>query len=262
MKENPMHSASAKTRPAGRQVDLFAPRGTHPPAASALRLTALGNAGFLVDAGTKAVFLDPFIQASPDAQRLGEASVGEGSSILITHDHWDHLNVRAVTEAAGRGATILGPEPAIRALSRQVPKHALVQLEPDDIGACAVADIPGGRVTAFRSRHGQAHNSYLLELGGFRVFDDGDNEHTECLGRSALQDLDALILCPWQGSGWVDFIAGTRPRHWFLMHMTEEEFRAHDGGKFLPDLCDHVPMEAVALRPGESFDIAGRTAAP
>ena len=232
------------------------PSAAMPP----IRITALGNAGFLLADGTTDLFLDPFVQMDPGSQPLGTASVRENSVILITHDHWDHLNMRAVIEAAHRGAVVLGPEPAIAKLSRQVPQRSLIQLEPDDVGARVAADVAGARVTAFRTRHGQAHNSYLVELAGFRLFDDADNEHTECIDRSALQNLDALILCPWQGSGWVDFIEGIRPRHWLLMHMTEEEFVEHERGKFLSDLCDHIPMDPAALRPGRSIEIARRPA--
>ena len=256
-----MASVDGHTPRKSSQANLFLSPGKPGPAAALLRVTALGNAGFLLSSGTTTLFLDPFIQASHGSQPIGEGLLAKDSSILITHDHWDHLNVRAVIEAAGRGALVVAPEPAIRTLSRQVAKRSLIQLEPDNVGVRATAEVPGARITAFRTRHGQAHNSYLVEMNGFRVFDDGDNEHAECLDRSALQNLDALILCPWQGSGWADFIEGTRPRHWLLMHMTEEEFVEHERGKFLSDLCDHIPMDPVALRPGRSIEIARRPAA-
>ncbi|MDI6774800.1 MAG: MBL fold metallo-hydrolase [Verrucomicrobiota bacterium] len=228
---------------------------------ASLRVTALGNAGFLIVSRSASILLDPFIQLVPGVQPLGAAAVGKNSSILVTHDHCDHLNVRAVIEAASCGAVVLGPEPAVRALSRHVPSRSLIQLDPDDVGGRADADVVGARVTAFRTSHSRAHNSYLVELDGFRVFDDGDNEHTNCLDRSAIRELDALFLCPWQGSGWVDFIEGIKPRHWFLMHMTEVEFAEHDRGRFLPELCDHIPMNPVALRPGALFTIARGQAA-
>jgi len=218
-----------------------------------IRLTALGNAGFLVTTGEYHIFFDPFIQITPGVPPLGAAAVDEKSSIVITHDHWDHFNVRAVLEAISRGAVVAGPDPVIRQLSRQAPPRALIRLEPDDVGGRVEADLPGGRVTAFRTRHGQAHNSYLLEAQGIRIFDDGDNEHTENVERNAVQNLDALLLCPWQGSRWVEFIEAVRPRRWFLMHLTDQEIEDHERGRFLPGLCARIPMDAVAPRPGRSF---------
>ena len=224
------------------------------------RISALGNAGFLVSHGLVNILFDPFFQDVPGIERPANPALMKNAVILITHDHWDHLNVRAVIEAAAAGAVVLAPEPAIQKLGRRVPAEALIRMEPDDLGARTTTNVAGVNVTAFRTRHGQAHNSYLVETGSFRIFDDGDNEHTDCLDPSALQGLDALMLCPWQGSQWVEFIEKLAPRHWFLMHMTEEELDDHEHGRFLPDLCDRVPMDPIALRPGRSFVIRGRNA--
>jgi len=110
-------------------------------------------------------------------------------------------------------------------------------------------------VTAFRTFHAMGHNSYLVETPGFRFFHDGDNEDTRRIDASALGRLDALLIGPWQGSGWVEFIEKLSPARWFLMHLSEEELDQHEAGAFLPDLCGHVPLpdRLVVLRPGQSF---------
>jgi hypothetical protein len=109
-------------------------------------------------------------------------------------------------------------------------------------------------VTAFRTYHGRGHNSYLVRAGGFAFFHDGDNEDTRPLDTAALAPVDALLLCPWQGSGWPEFVERLSPRRWFLIHMTQEEIAQHRAGRFLPDLCDRVPLpdRIVALAPGEA----------
>ncbi len=233
-------------------------RSTPPPGNVLARVTALGNAGFRLACPSVTFFLDPFVPGVSARNLPTPGDTGPTSVILVTHDHWDHLNVRAVLEAVAQGAVVIGPEPVIRILRRQASPERLLPLEPDEIGTQVSIDVLGARITAFRTSHGSAHNSYRVEVGAFRFFDDGDNESTSRLCSADLRGLDALFLCPWQGSGWAHFIEAIRPRYWFLIHLTDEEIRTHERGRFLPELSDHIPMEALALRPGASYDIAER----
>ena len=225
-------------------------------------ITSLGNAGFQLTRGQTCILIDPFfcglpgVAASPCA---GTHRMSRIDLILITHDHWDHFNADDVTQAAGRtAAVVVGSQKVIRKLSGLVSADSLIEMEPAALGqreksaslSTRTADMA---VTAFRTYHGEGHNSYLVELPGLRFFHDGDNERTQCLDRSLLKNLDALMICPWQGSGWVEFIDTLKSRYWFLMHLTEDELDAHKRGEFFPDLCDHVPAGLVALRPGESM---------
>jgi L-ascorbate metabolism protein UlaG (beta-lactamase superfamily) len=224
-----------------------------------LVFTALGNAGFAVSGGAGRLLFDPFVADLPDVPDASPESLSRGDWILITHSHWDHLNERAVAAAVRCGAGVIGPEPVRRKLEKLVPADRFVLLEPRDEATPAGWNSGGLTVTAYRTRHGRGHNSYLVAWRGFRFFHDGDNEHTETLPRAALHDLDALMIAPWQGSGWVDFIDALAPRVWLLMHMAEEEFAAHDRGQFFPDLCDHVPAGLAVLRPGRTHTCPRRT---
>ena len=219
-----------------------------------VEITALGNAGFAVSFDQRRLLIDPYIVELPDVPLSQPESLHTDDLILITHSHWDHLTVGAVEVAAQRGVKVVGPEPVQRKLGRRLPPDALTVLEPATTGARAAARFGEVEVTAFRTLHGQGHNSYLVTFPGFRLFHDGDNEHSECLDRAALQGLDALMICPWQGSGWVEFIEALNPGCWLLMHVTPEELAAHERGQFFPDLCDHVPLpdRLLALWPGQT----------
>jgi L-ascorbate metabolism protein UlaG (beta-lactamase superfamily) len=211
---------------------------------------SLGNAGFAVRHGEATILLDPvFLEAPAPDPGVRRAL------ILVTHEHWDHLSPdRIAAEGARLGATVVGPRRVIRQLQRGICGGLpLLEMEPPGPGASVRTVAAGIPVTAVRTVHGQAHNSYLVELPGFRFLHDGDNEDTGQLNRALLADLDALMIAPWQGSGWVDFIEGVRPRRWFLMHMSDEELDQHERGEFFPDLCDHVPAGLIALRPGQSW---------
>lgn len=225
-------------------------------------LTLIGNEGFRIASGNAVVFIDAFYNAIPGvagAPSAGAPQATEADLILVTHAHWDHFNAAATAKAARRsGATVVGPRAVIAALRGQVPDSALAEMEPPPRPGSSKTpfvkrDFPAAAVTAFRTFHDGEHNSYLVELPGFRCFHDGDNEKTPRLDAAALGRLDALLIGPWQGSGWVQCVERLAPRHYFLMHLTEEELALHARDRFLPDLCDHVPAGLVVLRPGESY---------
>jgi len=255
------------------------------------KVTLIGNEGFLIEAGATRILIDAFYGAIPglaSAAALGADNIAKADLILVTHDHWDHFSAREVADMANRtGASVVGPASVINQLRGKVPAEALVKLEPlsarKGVALSAKTELPAATITAFRTFHAMGHNSYLVETPTFRFFHDGDNEDTRRIDPAALvgtanapnaanpeshspdsQDsrfapargrLDALFIGPWQGSGWVDFIEKLSPARWFLMHLSEEELDQHEAGKFLPDLCDHVPLpdRLVVLRPGQSF---------
>ena len=234
------------------------PRTPPPDSAVRLTVTSLGNAGFLVEHGNTAIVVDPFDWSLP----LITASARRFSLILVTHDHWDHFDRRRVAElSASRGATVCGPRRVVRALEGTVAPGRLQEVEPPPPSGHPRRSVPiavtarGVPVLAYRSHHSRDHTSYLVDLGGVRLFHDGDNQDTTLYDPELLRDLDCLMLCPWQGSGWESFIRTIRPRRWLLMHLEDEELDVHDRGAFLPPLCESVPMEPVALRSGRSIVI-------
>lgn len=225
-------------------------------------LTLVGNEGFRIDSGKIRLFIDAFYNAIPGvagAPYPAALDADRADLILVTHAHWDHFDPGAVAKAAVRtGAMVIGPKSAIAALRGQLPDPVLAEMEPAmRPGARGIPSVkrkfPAAAVTAFRTFHGQEHNSYLVELPGFCFFHDGDNEDTRRLDAAALGKLDALLIGPWQGSGWVNCIERLAPQHYFLMHLTEEELAQHAQNRFLPDLCDHIPEGLVVLRPSESY---------
>ena len=175
-------------------------------------------------------------------------SVTRADVILVTHAHLDHfLPGETAIVAEHTGARVVGPATVIDALKGKLPPESLIEMEPprksrQEPAASVHARLGAVAITAFRTFHGRDHNSYLVEMPGFRFLHDGDNEDTRMLPPDALGRLDALFIGPWQGSGWDKFVDKVKPAKWFLMHLTTDELKQHDEGKFLPPLCRKVPL--------------------
>jgi L-ascorbate metabolism protein UlaG (beta-lactamase superfamily) len=226
----------------GTEVTLIANEGVH---------VATAKAGFYVDA----FFGDlPGLRSRP-----GPAEVAKADLILVTHSHWDHFDAQLVAEAARlTGATVIGPHSVVHKLQGDLPPSALCEMEPAaapgrEPARSVTREFPSATVTAYRTFHSPDHNSYLVETLGFRFFHDGDNEDTRRLDAAKFGRLDALLIGPWQGGGWVEFIEKLAPARSILIHLDADELRQHDAGKFLPEICDHVPPGLVVLKPGETF---------
>ena len=224
------------------------------------RLTLVGNEGFHITAGSASVYIDAFYTPIRGVASRPVDSVEQvkcAHLILITHPHPDHFSPAKVCQAAlATGALVVGPRAAIEPLRDKLHNVSLVEMEPvrnnGRAGSVTIA-FPGVRITAFRTAHSRHHNSYLVELNGFRFFHDGDNEDTRCLPLEELRPLDALLIGPWQGSGWVEFIEALAPARAFLMHLTDEELAEHAAGEFLPQICTRVPKGLIVPGKGVSY---------
>jgi len=224
-------------------------------------LTLIGNEGFRVRTGVADIFIDAFNRAIPEDawRRAALPDEARAALILVTHAHWDHFDSRQVVEAARMlKARVIGPRSVVGQLEKRLARDTLVEMEPPLAEGARPFHSVSVRlatvaVTAYRTCHSRDHNSYLVETSEFRFFHDGDNEDTRRIDVQGLGRLDALLIGPWQGAGWVEFIEKLAPTRYFLMHLTDEELADHARGRFLPEICDRVPPGLVVLRPGEVF---------
>lgn len=226
-------------------------------------ITSTGNAGIKIAAESAVIYIDSFFHGLSfvgTMPSIKPASVRKADLIFITHNHHDHFDPAQVVDVATRtGAKVVAPAAACERLRGKLPVAQVVEMEPEEkrSGPAASLSIQLGTVavTAFRTFHSKGHNSYLIATPEYRVFHDGDNEDTRRLDVKALGEIDALFLCPWQGSGCSRFIEQLKPRHWFLIHMTDDELVEQEAGTFLPPLCEKIQPNVIALRPGHSFTL-------
>jgi len=224
------------------------------------KIELIGNEGFRISIDNRCLLIDAFyhhvpsVASSPVALPAGPAV----KVILVTHAHWDHFDPHAVARAAQHHhAVVIGPRSVTQALASLLPTSHLLTASPKNVRrgetpnqqTLHLGDIT---VTAYRTFHNRDHNSYLIDFAGLRIFHDGDNEFTQTLPLTDLRPLDAMLIAPWQGSSWAEFIRNVNPRQTFIMHLTESEIADHRRGEFFPGLVDELPPNLTVLAPGES----------
>ena len=164
--------------------------------ASPITLTAIANSGVLVAAGGSKVLIDGLFDKPDPAYRAPSADVIDkmmkGAApfdgvdlVLVTHNHSDHLDpALAVRYLEARPeVSLLAPADAVsemRKLSADwtkiEPRVAALDLK---VGEKAERTVKGIPVTAFRTLHGGSATPmnlmYLFEIGGRRIFHEGDS---------------------------------------------------------------------------------------
>ncbi len=161
-----------------------------------LSLSPIANAGVLVACGGQKVLIDALfdkpnpVYRAPGAELLEKMKKGEPpfdgvDLILVTHNHSDHFSPGLALQylQARPEATLVAPSDAVtemRKLStdwaKVEPRVVALDLK---LGEKTGLNIEGIPLTAFRTLHGDRDTPmnlmYLFEVGGRRVFHEGDS---------------------------------------------------------------------------------------
>ncbi|MEV8230418.1 MBL fold metallo-hydrolase [Streptomyces sp. NPDC079167] len=293
----------ARTRPSGSMLEFAkvyfqkeqrarrSPLGTVPvhattladlaaPPATGLRVTWLGHSSVLTEIDGRRVLFDPvwgercspFAFAGPKRLHpvpLPLASLGPVDAVVISHDHYDHLDLPTIKALAGTDTVFAVPLGVGAHLERWgVPLDRIHELDWNE-----TAEIAGISLTATPARHfcgrglrNQQHTlwaSWVVAGPEHRVYHSGDTGYF-----SGFRDIGAE-----HGPFDVTMIqVGAYSEYWPDIHMTPAEgLRAHldlEGGKphgaLLPihwgtfNLAPHPWAE-----PGEWMkDVAGEAGQP
>ncbi|WP_245204044.1 MBL fold metallo-hydrolase [Kitasatospora sp. RG8] len=231
--------ASDKTRrapTAAVPLHRLLPADLATPPVSGLRLTWLGHATVLAEIAGRRVLFDPVWgeRCSPfgwtGPKRLHPvplplSELGPVDVVVVSHDHYDHLDMATIRALVGTGAVFAVPLGVGAHLEHWgVPAEQLVELDWWES-----AEVAGLTLTATPARHYCSRGprtsalflwaSWVVAGGGRRVFHSGDTGYfpgfTE-IGRR-LGPFDATMM---QVGAYSDF--------WPEVHMTPEEgVRAH-----------------------------------
>ncbi|MBM7442982.1 MBL fold metallo-hydrolase [Streptomyces sp. HB132] len=308
----------ARTRPSGSMLEFAkvyfrkeerarrSPLGTVPvhattladlaePPATGLRVTWLGHSSVLTEIDGRRVLFDPvwgercspFAFAGPKRLHpvpLPLASLGPVDAVVISHDHYDHLDLPTIKALAGTDTVFAVPLGVGAHLERWgVPLDRIHELDWNE-----TAQIAGISLTATPARHfcgrglrNQQHTlwaSWVVAGPEHRVYHSGDTGYF-----SGFQDIGAE-----HGPFDVTMIqVGAYSEYWPDIHMTPAEgLRAHldlqggkphgallpihwgtfnlaphpwsEPGEWMKDAADEVGQALALPRPGEPFEPSGK----
>jgi len=256
----------APTKPAGAvPTEALTRRDLAEPPASGLRLTWLGHATSIVEIDGRRFLTDPVWgeRASPlpfigpkrfFAPPLALAELPPLDAVLLSHDHYDHLDRRTVLTLGRKGARFVAPLGVGKRIVRWgVPAAQVQELDwwqDVDVGGVTVTATPArhfsGRSPLFLDRDRALWCGFALAGPGHRVYYAGDTAMFggfDEIGRE-LGPFDAALI-----------EIGAYNQLWADVHLGPEQavdaFHRVRGGLFVPihwatfDLSTHGWTEPV-----------------
>jgi L-ascorbate metabolism protein UlaG (beta-lactamase superfamily) len=153
-----------------------------------IKITFIGHGTLMFDCGGKVVYIDPVGQYA-DYSKLPKADI-----ILVTHEHTDHLDIKAI-EAIRKDSTILimNETSAAKAGIGTVLKND----ERKVIDGFEIEAVPAYNIVHMRSEGVPFHkkgagNGYVIKYSDKRIYIAGDTENIPEMKR--LENIDVAFL--------------------------------------------------------------------
>jgi UDP-MurNAc hydroxylase len=174
-------------------------------AATKMRLTYLGHAGFIVELGGSRILIDPWFFSAflnswfpyPDNRFLLESVLQQKFDYLyVSHLHEDHFDARFLGQFC-KDVAVLLPNYRSKALGKKFASLGFRNLIP--LGHRQSADLPGGvKVTMLLDTSHKEDSGLLIEQDGFRFLDLNDCNTT----LSELPSQIDLLAAQFSGAMW------------------------------------------------------------
>ena len=153
-----------------------------------LKITFIGHGTLMFTFGTKIIHVDPFTKVA-DYAKFPKADV-----ILITHDHYDHLDLKAMEVVRTEKTKMVLTE----ACSKQV-KNGIIMKNGDvqTVSGLNIEAVPAYNLVHKRDNgqpfHGKGiGNGYIITFGDKRVYVAGDTENIPEM--KSLLEIDCAFL--------------------------------------------------------------------
>ena len=153
-----------------------------------LVITFNGHGTLMIEAGNEVIHIDP-VSREADYSLLPKAGI-----ILITHEHGDHLDKKAVAIV-----TLPQTKTIVSQSCKGQIENAMVMLngETQSFGDVKIEAIPAYNIVNKRADGGAYHpkgsgNGYIINFGGKRIYIAGDTENTPEM--AGLKHIDIAFL--------------------------------------------------------------------
>jgi len=153
-----------------------------------LEITFLGHASLMMAFDGLSIQIDPYGEAAD------YASLPKADLVLITHEHFDHMDLKALKEVAKKDAVIV----ASKSCASKLPGAVIMgNGETKTVRGLSIETIPAYNIDHKRSDGQPFHprgsgNGYIVAFGGKRVYIAGDTENTPEM--KALRSIDIAFL--------------------------------------------------------------------
>jgi L-ascorbate 6-phosphate lactonase len=170
-----------------------------------VELCWLGQSTFELRFPGAALIVDPFLSPHPD--RLvppPERKFSDLDGVLVTHEHWDHLDVEACRQLAADSPSASFVAPAAVVEQVDVAPERVVGVEPGQ--AVAIGEATVHAVPACHALHVEDGYTvdprflgYVVEGGGTRVYHAGDTIDFDGLAERLREMRVEIALLPING---------------------------------------------------------------
>ncbi|MFV2082231.1 MAG: MBL fold metallo-hydrolase [bacterium] len=153
-----------------------------------LTITFIGHGSLIFQYGGKTIHVDPF------GKLADYSSFPKADLILITHDHFDHLDADAIMEVSTDSTKVVLNEAAAARLGRGL---ILANGDKKNIMGFSIEAVPAYNLVHMRSEGVPFHpkgngNGYIITFGDRRVYIAGDTENVPEM--KALKNIDIAFL--------------------------------------------------------------------
>ncbi len=153
-----------------------------------LKISFVGHGTLMFEIGDKVIHVDP-VSREADYSQMPKADL-----VLVTHEHGDHLDGKAIGQISKPGTQIIAPPKS----AEQIP--AAIVMENGDtrtVDGLEIRAVPAYNVVHMRDTGRPYHprgegNGYVLTFGDTSVYVAGDTENVPEIEQ--LEDIDVAFL--------------------------------------------------------------------
>lgn len=229
-----------------QQVQPETSVSTSPTGKTSIVVKWLDHASFMIKAGGKTIYVDPYV---------GEY-VDEADLILVSHSHSDHCDITKINKVRRNDTVIIAPSDCVEKIGGTV--RSLKPGENTTIGEIVVETVEAYNFKRFRSP-GTPHHpkgfgvGYLLTIGGRTIYHAGDTDFIPEM--KELKNI-YLALLPCDGTfnmdnpEVVEAALTIKPSSLIPMHR-----RNTDPTGIKKEVEAKSDIKVLLLKPGEQFEI-------